>query len=444
MKSSLSSRALSLVCGLAAAVWLASVAGANAWGPPHAHISQAAVELLPAWQQPLLQDQVKPFVDRYCLYPDYFFAPDAKPYIMPSPPDVKSLLHLPAGLEQNKLVFDFYLPRVVELFRKGETVEAMKYFGCVTHFIEDSSCPAHMAYGETAVPAGATTLSQIDFIRRLMILPADVDTEFFHYRIDHCPFTLEQVRAAVKDHRPRLLGATVEEFIFNTVEQHHQMNASAGRHLIPMLQALGDRDTNRFTTHGLAAAVEGTKLLADVLHTVLCLAQQRFDATTPREVSLADYTPARGTPFAWTDRNHQGRYILNASGSWFPKAGEPEGLGRHPLKLRMADGTVREFAKGFGVGWKTEYTFLLPPGVFQTFTVHAGNDAGLGAQGTNTFELLLDGQPAATTGLLPGLEKPAQRLEIPLGRATNLTLRCKSDGPASRTHGVWAEPLLRK
>ena len=84
-----------------------------AWGPPHNHISQVAIELLPAWQQPLLRDQAKPFIDRYCLYPDYFFAPDAKPYIMPSPPEVKSLLHLPAGLEQSKLVFDYYLPRVV-------------------------------------------------------------------------------------------------------------------------------------------------------------------------------------------------------------------------------------------------------------------------------------------------------------------------------------------
>lgn len=415
---------------------------AGAWGPPHNYISQVAIELLPAWQRPLLQDQAKPFIERYCLYPDYFFAPDAKPYIMPSPPDVKSLLHLPAGLEQNKLVFDYYLPRVVELFQKGDVTNAMKHFGSVTHYLEDSSCPGHMAYGETAVPAGAPTLSQIDFIRRLMPLPDDVDNEFFHYRIDHTPMTLDQLRSSVKGYQPRLLGHSVNELIFNIVEEHHQMNARSARHLIPMLQALGDHDTNKFVTHGLAAADNGTRLLADTLFTVLSIAQNRFAAPPAREVSLADYTPARATPFAWTDPNHQGRLLRNFSGSWFPQGGETGRPGKLPLKLKMPDGEVRTFAKGFGVGWRTEFTWVLPAKLFQSFSVWAGNDAGIGGAGTNTFDVLLDGKVAASSGKLRGLEKSAYRFEIPLGTATNLTLRVQSDGAPNNTHGVWAEPTL--
>ena len=417
---------------------------ASAWGPPHHYISQAALELLPAWQQPLLQDQAKPFVERYCLYPDYFFAPDAKPYIMPSPPEVKALLHLPAGLEQNKLVFDYYLPRVVELFRKGDVTNAMKNFGSLTHFLEDSSCPGHMAFGETAVPAGAPTLSQMDFIRRLMPLPDDVDHEFFHYRIDHTPMTLEQLRASVQGYRPRLLGQSVDELTFNLVEEHHQMNARSARHLIPMLQALGEHNTNQFLAHGLAAADNGTRLLADTLFTVLSIAHNRFASPPVRAVSLADYTPARGTPFAWTDPNHQGRLLRNFSGSWFPKGGETDRPGKLPLKLKLPEGEVRTFAKGFGVGWRTEYTFVLPAKLFQRFTVWAGNDAAIGGAGTNTFDVLLDGKVAASTGQLPGHAKAAQLLEVPLGSATNLTLRVQSDGAPKHTHGVWAEPTLHR
>lgn len=429
---------------LVALVLLANVARVWAWGEPHAYISQTAVDLLPAWQKPLLGDQVNPFVHRYCIYPDMAFKPEAKPYIMPPPDGVKALLHLPAGMEQNKLVFDYYLPRAIALFREGNTTEAMKYFGCAAHYIEDSSCPAHMSYGEMAVPEGAQMLSQIDYISRLMPLPEQTRMEWFHSRIDHCPFTLAQLKAAVKSHQPRLLGTSTEELIFNVVEQHYQMNQRAQRHLIPMIEALGANDMGKFKSHGVAAATESARLLTDVFYTVLCIAKDRLETPLPREVSLADFTPARGSPFAWSDKNHQGRFLRNASGSWFASVGEFKSLGRQPLKLKMADGDVKTFKKGFGVGWRTEYTFLVPTNVFAMFSVWVGNDATLGAGSTNTFEVLINDQPAATSAKMPGVEKPAQLLQVPLAGATNLTLRVKSECPPSSTHGVWAEPTLKK
>jgi hypothetical protein len=325
-----------------------------AWGPPHAYISQTAVDLLPAWQKTLLGDQIKPFVRDYCYFPDRAFQPSVRPYIMPAPAGVKALLHLPASLEQNKLVFDYYLPRAVELLRQGNTAEAMKYFGCAAHYIEDSNCPAHFRYGETAVPEGGPMLSQPDFIRGLMPLPESADMEWFHSRLDNCPFTLAQLKSAVGSYRPRLLGGSMEELIFNVVEQHCQMNARAQRHLIPMMEAIGANNMAKFKAEGAAAAKGGARLLTDVLYTVLCLAQNRFETKLPAEVSLAGFTPARGSPFSWSDKNHQGRFIRNASGSWFASAGEFKSLGRHPLKLKMGDGSVRAFKKGFGVGWKTE------------------------------------------------------------------------------------------
>ncbi|MCX6908980.1 MAG: NPCBM/NEW2 domain-containing protein, partial [Verrucomicrobia bacterium] len=298
--------------------------------------------------------------------------------------------------------------------------------------------------GEVAVPEGAQMLSQIEYISRLMPLPEQTRMEWFHSRIDHCPFTLRDLKASVKKHQPRLLGASTEELIFNVVEQHFQMNQRAQQHLIPMIEALGANNMGRFKSEGVAAATESVRLLTDVFYTVLCIAKDRLETSLPREVSLADFTPATGSPFAWSDKNQQGRFLRNASGSWFASVGEFKSLGRQPLKLKMDDGKVKTFKKGFGVGWRTEYTFLMPTNVFATFSVWVGNDAALGAGSTNTFEVLVNGRSAATSAKMPGVEKPAQLLQVPLAGATNLTLRVKSECPPSSTHGVWAEPTLRK
>jgi hypothetical protein len=420
---------------------IGSPQAARAWGI-HSLLTKVSVQLLPDWQRQTIKAEEKGFIDRYCIFPDDAKAPDAAPYIVKFPPEAKVSLHIPGSLERNKMVFDAYLPQIVSLFQAGKTSEAMHYFGCVAHYLEDSACPCHMAHGEIAVPEQGPPLLQMDFFKRFLSLPDEVDQEMLHSRIDGCPMTEQQLCRAVEGYKPRLLGHSVEEMIFNLLEEHAAMNRRSSKQLIPMLQALADGDEAKFVARGVTAAADGTRLVADVLNTVLCLAQSRLETAPPAEVSLADRTPARGSAFSWSDRNHQGQLIPNASGAYARNMSDPPKLGRHPLKLKMADGSVREFAKGYGVGWKTEYTFLLPRGVFKTFTVYAGNDAELGTEGTNTFEILLDGKPAASTPKLIGAALPGQRLEVPLGNATTLTLRCQSEGRANRIHGVWAEPKL--
>lgn len=414
---------------------------AGAWGI-HSLLTRVTVELLPEWEREVIKSEEKGFVQRYCIFPDDAKAPDAAPYIIAFPPELRVSLHIPASLERNKAVFDAYLPRVISLLKEGNTAEAMRYFGCVAHYLEDSAAPCHMAHGEIAVLPGEPPLLWMDFFKRFLPVSDEVDQQMLHARIDACGMTVDQLGEAVDGYKPRLLGHSVDELIFNLLEEHLAMNRRSSQQLFPMIQALNAGDEAKFIALGVTAAADGTRLTADVLHTVLCLAHARLEGTPPSEASLVDRMPARSSPFSWSDQNHQGRLIRNASGAVQQNKSDPPRLGRHPLKLQMPDGSVREFAKGFGVGWKTEYTFLLPRGVFKTFTVYAGNDAGLGAEGINTFEVLLDGKPAAGTAKLTGIADPAQRLEVPLGDATTLTLRCVSEGAPNRTHGVWAEPTL--
>lgn len=413
---------------------------AGAWGI-HSLLTQVALSLLPEWQRKAIGKEADNLVRRYCIFPDVVRDADAKPYVLPFPKEAEVSHHIPGTLAQQRLMFDAYLPRVVELLKAGNTVEALRLFGSLMHFIEDSSAPCHMRYGETRVPNDAPPMLQIDFFKRFLPLPDKVDQEMLHARIDSCAVTEAQLREAVGQHKPRLLGHSVEELAFQLLEEHVQMNARASKRLFPMLQALADDDEPRFIALGAQAAAEGTALSADVLYSVLCIAQSRFDAPPPATVSMADRTPAESSPFAWGDKNHQGRLLYNASGAIHSNMSEPAKLGRHPLSLLMPDGAVREFAKGYGVGGRTFYTFLLPRGVFRTFKVYVGNDAALGKQSVTTFEILLDGKPAAASPKFKGAV-PCAELNVPLGDAQSVTLRCQGEGPASTAHGVWAEPVL--
>lgn len=422
---------------------LIACARAFAWGPPHEHISRVALERLPEWQREWVKAESENFSKDYCYYPDKFFTPEAKPYVLADPPGMDAVNHLPASREQNEMVFRHYFPRAMEAFAKGSLTDAMKYLGCVTHFIEDSSAPGHVPFGATRVDPLGPQLQQQGWLMDLLNVSDETRTEWVHLRVDHCPFTADDLRKSVGDYEPVLLGETIEELVFRLGERHREMNLRSARQLIPMIMALDRKDDAAFKAHGITAATGGVKLLADTLYTVLCIARGRFDEHTPARVDLSEFTPATGTAFKWSDRNHQGRFIRNASGAWHQREGEPKGIGRQPLKLRMKDGATREFATGFGVGHECEYTFLLPRGVFRAFTVWVGNDAALGTRGRNEFEIQLDDKVVATTGVLTG-DAPAVQLEIPLGEAARLTLRCKSTAKPDFTHGVWAEPILSK
>lgn len=413
---------------------------AAGWGV-HDRLTQAAVELLPDWQRAWIKAEEGALVRRYCVFPDFAGDVDAKPYILPFLAEEKISLHIPGQETKHRQLFDAYLSRTMASLKTGETADALRWFGCVAHFLEDSAAPCHMRFGELKFPEDGPPLLQMDFFKRFLPVSEMVDQQMLHSTIDNCPLTVEQLRQAVAGYRPRLLGHNLEEAIFHLLEAHLDANRQGSRQVFPMLVALNANDETRFVACGVEAAAAGTRVVADLLYTMLCLARQRFETRPATEASLADRTPAESSPFSWSDRNHQGRLIPNASGAVHSNMSEPKALGRHALRLKMADGSVREFAKGYGVGWRSEFTFLVPRGVYQTFSVYAGNDAQLGGDGTNRFEVLLDGQPAAATATMKGAVA-AERLEVPLNRAAAITLRCTSEGPPSKTHGVWAEPRL--
>jgi hypothetical protein len=423
---------------------MASAQQAWSWGEPHRTIARAVVQTLPAWQRELIKEETKAYTYTYCLYPDS--APDdpvTKPYIMPG---AGMRMHLPQSRAQNQEILDYYFPLVAELFRTNETRQAMRQFGSLTHYLEDSCCPGHVRYGDVGVPSGAPFLLMLEFFKQYMDVPPEKASAALHAVIDGGGFTDAQLAKALEGYQPRLLGASVDEALFYAGQRHEDMHTQAARHLIPMLQAYFKDDSQAFAAEGLAAAAPGARLVADVLYTLLCISQNRIDpaeaAALPGIVSLADLTVAAGMPFSWRT-NYGDQPVRNASGKSGLVSTFPADLKAEPLRLLTEAGPVREFAKGYGVNVGTRYTFLLRPGLFKTFSVTVGNQAGLGAEGAVGFRVLLDGKPAADSGIIEG-RQPAKGLKAELGQVRELTLETYGKSSGSKSHAVWAEPVLSR
>ena len=88
------------------AVPLLSTLQAFGWGGPHRTITQAALRVLPDWQQQALGPEAQPLSSLYCIIPDLVYTrKDLAPYaMMDSRPGVVYLinLHLPATPAKNQ------------------------------------------------------------------------------------------------------------------------------------------------------------------------------------------------------------------------------------------------------------------------------------------------------------------------------------------------------
>jgi hypothetical protein len=429
------------VCGIAL---LALTQQAWSWGEPHRTIARAVVQTLPAWQRDLIKAEIKDYTYTYCLYPDS--APNdpvTKPYVMPG---AGMGMHLPQSRIQNQAILDYYFPLVARNLATNNIREAMRQFGSLTHYLEDSCCPGHIRYGDKGFPEGAPFLNMLEFFKQYMDVPPEKASAALHSVVDAGGFTDAQLAKALEGYKPRLLGATVDEALFFAGQRHEDMHTQAAHHLIPMLQAYFKDDTQTFGAEGLAVAELGARLVADVLYTLICISENKVDpaeaAAVPTSINLADVTMAAGMPFSWRT-NYGNQPVRNASGKSGLVSTDPVDLKAQPLRLLMEDGQVRGFAKGYGVNSGTRYMFLLCPGVFKTFSVTVGNQAGLGDEGDVGFRVLLDGKTVADTAVIEG-RKPARQIKVDLGQARELSLETYGTSPGRKCHAVWAEPVLRR
>jgi hypothetical protein len=279
-----------------------------------------------------------------------------------------------------------------------------------------------------------------------MPVPEKYEHIEFHGIIDNGGFNIEQLRDTVGNYKPKLLGADVNEAIFNISMEYENFVDDAGHYLVPMVSAFLEDNNQLRIQYATAAAAISTRLTADAIYTLFCVAANKFEpnelAKLKNEIYLSDMP--LNTRYKFTSQpNYRGQLLRNKCGTITePRLTVPEGLKDHPLKLKMSDGTVKTFDKGIGSGPDSQYDFIIPKGLFKTFTVYVGQHAEIGNKGKCGFEILLDGTLATKTSIIKGNE-PAKFIKIKLKNAHKITIKT-TGAKNAYTHAVWAAPILKK
>lgn len=401
------------------------------WGQPHLAITRAALETLPEWQKTLLGNELQALGDRHCMIPDNVYSDreNARYAAMESRPGEAYLqvLHLPTLQPDCLEVMTHFMNQAVTALRKKRLGDAVRFMGTLCHQIEDYGSPSHTVPGDNMF----TLLQQF-------LPPTDVMKD----RLMHGPIENGGFTVSIPGYRPQLLGTTVDEAAWRLMHRVHEGILNARSTTIPIIQALYADDAAAVTKHQLRAAVVDAQIVADAMHTILCLGTQKLDAgavKTLQQAAIDAFLPLEAEKLYYPQTQ------FFSSPHWgHPRIGVilAEGSRAMPLKLRLDEGS-REFSRGISAGMGKPLTFILPGGVFSRFTVIAGLHPELGARGRVEFAILGDDKPLVSA-TLNGTD-PARRLECRLEGVTRLQLSLSSRGLDSKSnYAIWAEPMLIK
>lgn len=391
------------------------------WGGAHRHISEVALESLAPWQREIIKSEYTNFIQTYCLIPDLYRKKEQRDIWKPYMSEVN--LHYALRTEENYKAYTQYFNVVCDEFSSGNIAEGMKLAGAFSHYLQDSICPAHFRYAKhTKLTPDGPSFTRLDFCKEWMIIPEKHKDSELHKVIDGGGITLDGLKNTIGGYKPKLLGGTRDEAIFNIATEHELYMDESYHYLLPMVDAYMKDDQELFADYGNASAAFAVKLTADFLYTALCLSKERFN---PEYLaSLSDAVYLSDIP-------------VSESNKLLPKY-RPQQI----LKLKMPDNSKRIFEKGFGVEGDIEYSFVVMPDLFDTFSVYVGQNLAVDQGGGCSFQILLDGMPVKKTRIIGGLDQ-AEFLEVDLKSARKITIKT-ADRTSSSVQAVWGDPLLKK
>src|SRR5436190_7350609 len=192
---------------------------------------------------------------------------------------------------------------------------------------------------------------------------------------------------------------------------------------IPIIQALYADDAQAVTVHQMKASVVDAQVVADAMHTILCLGSKKFEDAEVKSlgsVSISTYWPVEAVNLYYPQTHFFSSPYWGHACSGFTLEG---GTKPTPLKLRLKEKEgIHEMTitKGISTGMGKPLTWLLPKGVYQKFTVLAGLQVGLGDKGRVEFTVLGDGKVLATA-MVSGTD-PAHAFECDIAGVTQLQL----------------------
>ncbi len=434
MKLSLSCTPVPLLA--AAALLATSSQHLFAWGEPHLAITRAALEVLPAWQKDALGAELTALGDNYCLIPDHVYTDkeNTRFAMMDSLPGEKYVkkLHLPTPDQAENLeTLRYFMDKAVTALKANNVGEAARYMGTICHVIEDFGSPSHTIPGD----------NMFTLLQQFMPPSERMKDQLLHGPIENGNF-----KVSLGNYVPLLLGVTVEEASWRLHHRVHEGTINARSTTFPIIQALNADDTETVVKNQLKAATVDGQIVADAMHTILCLGTGKFDSSAQeslRTVSTATYWPLEAVNLYYPQTHFFSSPFWGHARTGVVLEGGTKAV---PIKLRIqAKDEVKEqeFNQGISTGMGKPLTWILPKGVYQSFTVTAGLQAGLGEKGRVEFTVLGDGKPLANI-IINGTD-PAYGFACDISGVTQLQLAASPKGldPKSN-YAVWAEPTLRK
>ena len=429
-------------------------------GKAHGLITEQALKALDDWERQLWAKEADNIIHEYCGYPDAYYNPNwterVLPYLffiekipfhyLPNNPVeynywsmvlkgkgyiLKKMTERPnTNWEFAKKGFTYYFQKVSEALKQDKIEESAKFAGVFIHILEDAGACLHCLEG----PDGTDI-----FVLDRFFLPPEkmkyLTPSMVMVEPDDIDFNL-------KGYRPKLLGTSIPEAVFNLYQRYCQVVAHNRLQMIPIV--LHTFSGKRAIANKLRSEVNKTsaQLVADVLHTSFCLAFSKFNSQEVKpleKISLNTLMPIRfprhlSFPYRFTPIIKN--FCLD------------DNRRPVPLRLKLKKGgkiQIVNFSEGMGTGCHIEYTIAydIPARVYTKFKCAVGLHSELGQGGKILVEIKIH-RKRAFEKVFSDID-PASYVEIPAlsGGILELIVKDRTGNWTNpKNNIVWGCPLL--
>jgi hypothetical protein len=432
-------RQLRWLCATVGAVILGLLipAPCQAWGGAHRYIRKWAVERLPDEEAAFVGSAALASLhEKYTSLQDTHAggnAPHLDPYCVV--PGVRLSLHDVNPPAPTRTGMEWYFERIVEHLREArEDVarrdRAMKYLGVLCHWCEDpGSLSAHSS------PVSEHVLRQL--------IPPPPEMQNRNYLFGYGWIGLEaNVGLDDTDYRPQLIGGTAPQAAARLTHLQQRLKRHSAGLIVPAILGKVENDAKRYEAAVGKAVRYNAELIADVIYTAVFLAMQDEargeppEAADLRQLSLTDFLPDTD---AGSTRHpyYVVPYLVDQS--------MDDRRALHPLEI--ADGAeTHQPATGYGMGVPYTLPFTLAVGgEYHELRTKVGLTPQAGEHASVTFEVLIDGEPAARAGpIRRGDAGQPLRVALPHKPVFKLELRTTTDNTEYPLHNLpaWGDPTL--
>lgn len=439
--------------------------------PIHKAITACAIKNIPNWANRFWVKELPDLCGIYSMYSDLYKKAKAKrldplalpDFILEQQPPYEELKRyciidgieaLHAIAKDRKTLVSFvntYLDFLIRSIDDKKSEKAAKYVGVFSHFLGDVSSPAH-AY-ETDFNNELFLLFNQEQNKKYFFPLFHATVETGDIPVDPYKYDIPTLKISLK-HKPGLMGLTIEEAVFNIVESIYKINELTRYEAIPIAEAFitsNRKKVRQIMKEGITKAAE---ILTDYIYTAFCIAHKRFKDEEKRQLSkiyVEELYPLKKTA---SHPVYRGFFTKNFSLGGYDGFGWP----KTPIKLLTSKG-IRVFKRGLGMGAPYEITYSLPQGVYKKFSSIIGVHFDLGqakesyfdrrfrigiSKGRVKFVIKLDNKVVFESKIMES-QSMAQKVEIALGKAQELTLSVKSAIDENwNAHALWANPIVYK